>query len=434
MSAAEYRFLEPLDVLFLRGNKLFGDPGSFGDALIPPWPSVAAGALRSRMLADEGVDLAAFARGEIDHPALGTPAKPGAFIVTTFQLARRHGDGRMEALFQMPADLVVSESSDGTPSIRALTPSPMFPGYPARNLSGGLRPTKSTPGGFVPQGEGISSSAPLPLLPVLAETERSKPASGYCLTESGWKRYLAGETPTPDDLVKSSELWRIDPRVGVGLDAASRRAADGRLFSVQAVAMVKQGHRIGTDNESGKPILANHDVGFLVGTAGANPPKDGTLRLGGDGRAAAIHGADIAPPEPDYAALALNGRCRLVLSTPGIFGSPRPSGLGMTVGWLPTGVTKTAEGEFRFDLQGVKGRLVCAAVPRAEVVSGWDLAKWQPKSAQRAAPTGSVWWLDELEATPEALRKLAERGLWNEPCEDAARRAEGFNRICFAAY
>ena len=63
MSAQETRFIEPLDVLFLRGNKLFGDPGSYGEALIPPWPSAAAGALRSRLLADAGVDLAAFARG-----------------------------------------------------------------------------------------------------------------------------------------------------------------------------------------------------------------------------------------------------------------------------------------------------------------------------------------------------------------------------------
>ncbi|MDY6813388.1 MAG: type III-B CRISPR module-associated Cmr3 family protein, partial [Pseudomonadota bacterium] len=54
-------FIEPLDVLFLRGNKLFGDPGSYGEALIPPWPSIAAGALRSRMLADDGTDLTAFA-------------------------------------------------------------------------------------------------------------------------------------------------------------------------------------------------------------------------------------------------------------------------------------------------------------------------------------------------------------------------------------
>ena len=48
------RFIEPLDVLFLRGNQLFGEPGSYGEALMPPWPSVAAGALRTRILADDG--------------------------------------------------------------------------------------------------------------------------------------------------------------------------------------------------------------------------------------------------------------------------------------------------------------------------------------------------------------------------------------------
>ena len=31
-------FIEPLDVLVLRGNKLFGDPGSYGESLVPPWP------------------------------------------------------------------------------------------------------------------------------------------------------------------------------------------------------------------------------------------------------------------------------------------------------------------------------------------------------------------------------------------------------------
>ena len=29
-TTVHHRFIEPLDVLFLRGNKLFGDPGSFG--------------------------------------------------------------------------------------------------------------------------------------------------------------------------------------------------------------------------------------------------------------------------------------------------------------------------------------------------------------------------------------------------------------------
>ena len=51
-SSSTALFIEPLDVLILRGNKLFADAGSHGEALMPPWPSVAAGALRSRMLID----------------------------------------------------------------------------------------------------------------------------------------------------------------------------------------------------------------------------------------------------------------------------------------------------------------------------------------------------------------------------------------------
>jgi CRISPR-associated protein Cmr3 len=340
---------------------------------------VAAGALRSRMLADDGVDLAGFAAGRVVHPSLGSPENPGTFRVASFQMARRLADGRVEPLIAPPADLVIGEQDGKAISLRGLSPT-----APA---------------------VGVQSSSPLPKLPVLAEAERGKAASGYWLGESGWRRYLAGETPLPGDLIKSSELWRIDPRVGVGLDAATGRAADGRLFSVQAVAMLP-------------------GVGFLAGIAGAVPPASGMVRLGGDGRAAAIHAAAPNTAEPDYAAIVRAGRCRLVLATPGIFSE----------GWkLPS-----LDAEGRFHLGDVSGRLVCAAVTRADIVSGWDLAKWQPKSARRAAPAGSVYWLDELDATPEALRKLAAAGLWGEDGEDAQRdvqrRAEGFNRFTFAAY
>jgi CRISPR-associated protein Cmr3 len=450
MSAVEYRFLEPLDVLFLRGNKLFGDPGSFGESLIPPWPSVAAGALRSRILADAGVDLSAFARGEVSHPELGTPDAPGPFTVAAFHLARRHADGPVEPLVAPPADLVLSRDDSGVIQVRSLTPNPtqepvLVEGVGCADEGGAsvandalrasAHPTQSrrlypVPGNSparanaqvsLPGGEGLEgrasilSSAPLPQLPVLAESERSKPVSGYWLTAAGWEKYLKGETPSADDFIPSSQLWTIDPRVGVGLDAASRRAAEGRLFSVQAVAMKKREH---TSKDG-------FDVGFLVGVTGANPPAGGTVRLGGDGRAAAIRPALVTLPEPDFEAIAQARRCSLVLTSPGLFAQ----------GWLPTGVTRTADGEYRFELCGVKGRLLCAAVPRFEVVSGWDLARWQPKPAQRAAPTGSVYWLDELTATLEALRKLAEKGLWTDAEYDKnTRRAEGFNRVALAQW
>ncbi|MDY0331673.1 MAG: type III-B CRISPR module-associated protein Cmr3 [Thiomonas sp.] len=378
MNTLHTRFIEPLDVLILRGNKLFGDPGSYGEALVPPWPSVAAGAIRSRMLADEGVDLTAFAKGLVNHPSLGAPAQPGSFTLAAFHLARRKADDAVEVLTAPPADLSVVEDEHGKPAARLSRPNSLA--------------------------DGIASAHPLPLHPVLAETTRAKPTSGYWLTQAGFERYLNGKPPAPEHLLKSSELWRMDERVGVGLSVEQRRADDGKLFSLQAIAF--------------KP-----GVGFLAGISGATPPESGLLRFGGDGRGAAIRAIEHRPPALDYAAMAQAQRCRLVLTTPGLFRQ----------GWLPNGITPTGN-DYRFDLHGVRGRLVCAAVPRAEVISGWDLANWTPKPAQRVAPTGSVYWLDELQARPEALEKLASEGLWSVPCEDATRRAEGFNRFTFAAY
>jgi CRISPR-associated protein Cmr3 len=65
-------------------------------------------------------------------------------------------------------------------------------------------------------------------------------------------------------------------------------------------------------------------------------------------------------------------------------------------------------------------------------VSGFDLANWRPKPALRAARTGSVYWLDEIDATPDALRKLVAIGLWPDENYSDPRRAEGFNRISLA--
>jgi len=371
-----YRFIEPLDVLFLRGNKLFGDPGSHGESLVPPWPSVAAGALRSLMLAAAGIDLAAFARGALPHPALGTPAEPGTFTLTGFDLARRDKAGRVETLHALPADLALTRD-DGDGPLRLTRLQPQAPAA------------------------GLASSAPLAQWPVLAESKRSKPVGGHWLAQSGWGAYLDGRTPKVDQLVPAGQLWALDARVGIGLDTTTRSAADGKLFTAQAVAFMR-------------------DVGFLAAVRGAEPPRHGMLRLGGDGRGAALHAVGHEPPQPDWDAIARARRCRIVLTTPGLFAQ----------GWLPPGV----DAERRLALHGISGRLACAAVPRAEIISGWDLARAQPKAAERVAPTGSVYWIDELDATPEQLRKLAEHGLWADANQNAARRAEGFNRFTFAAY
>jgi len=220
---------------------------------------------------------------------------------------------------------------------------------------------------------------------------------------------LEGETPTQNDLVKSGNLWQLETRVGVGLDAASRRAKDGALFSAQAVSLNKADKA----EQSGA-------VGFLAETKGAAFPEKFALRLGGDGRAAVASRVDADLVTGDFEAIAESRRCRLVLTSPGIF----------TSGWMPTGISSDG----KFSLHGVSGTLSCAAVPRAEIVSGFDVAKRRPKAARRVAPTGSVYWLEDLDATPEALQNLTAQGLWSIEVEDPSRRAEGFNRLAIAAY
>lgn len=50
---------------------------------------------------------------------------------------------------------------------------------------------------------------------------------------------------------------------------------------------------------------------------------------------------------------------------------------------------------------GVTAYLKAAAVPRAQVISGWDLHQGKPKPTRRLAPAGSVYfieWSDSLDA------------------------------------
>lgn len=369
-----HHFIEPLDVIFPRGNRLFGDAGSHGEALMPPWPSVFAGAVRSWILALSGPnELAEFAAGKI-HPELGTPARPGQFTLSSVALARRSGSG-VEALRPLPSDLVATRSN-GRLAVNRL--------HPRNLLSGGIR-----------------SSRNLPNLAVLGQGDRAKPESGIWLDAKGWKSYLEGGLPRPEELLESRSLWKVDPRVGIGLHATTRAAADGRLFTAQAIAL-------------------SEGVGFLVAVEGAKVPDSGFLRLGGDGRAAAVTSVRYSPPEPDLDEICRNKRCRLVLSAPGIF----------TAGWL----FAKPDASGKVSIGAITGTLQCAALQRSETISGWDLAQRRPKAALRAVPSGSVYWLIDLDADAGRLRSLRAAGLWLAGERDSSRRAEGFNRFEIAVY
>lgn len=382
-----YYFVEPLDVLMIRGNKSFGGAGEHGEAVMPPWPSLFAGAFRSALLADDAGRLADFVAigtdrnlsveerrsrmqrllGDSLFRVLGTPLEPGDFRISWLSLARRY-DADVSALVPLPADLAVLDAAQADTPV-ALRPAPL-------------------PGG-------VAASLPLPMAAVLRTQRQGKPAGGHWLDINALAAHLAGMVP--QTTLTTAELYKRETRLGIALDGERRTAAEGALYTTEAVAF-------------------RQDTGFLVGVEGDHGqlPQSGLLRLGGDGRGARYERVGLELPE---AALPPHGeRFRLILATPGLFAG----------GWLPPGIRRGSDGGYRLVCEGFSARLACATVSRNEVVSGWDLANWRPKIAQRVVPAGTVYWFDEFDGDAGKLAEWVKGGLWGEDA-DQQRRAEGFN-------
>jgi len=378
-----WRRIEPVDICIFRGNRLFGSPGTLADSLMPPWPSVFSGALRSRMLVDRGVDLAEYAGGRRPEgplgEVLGTPEAPGSFAVGAVALWQ----GREKrAVFPLPQDLRVRvpEGEGASPVVSRLEAVPWSEG----GMLGGQS--------FLPR--------------VLADRSGrlEKPRGEYWITAEGLRRYLEGRCPDARHLVGAGHLWKWDSRLGIGLSDERRTVEEGLLYTAETVAM--------------EPGTA-----FLVEVRGCPEellPRDGLVRLGGDGR-----GAHLSPAEPPLAEpLPPPGTpFFLMAATPGLF----PGG-----GWLP-GLKREA-GEWWLHWEQVRARLVAVALGRPVTVSGWDLASHRPRPAQRAVAPGAVYFFDRVEGRAEdptrqmwkALLEEApdpQRGLWLQ------RKAEGFGRL-----
>lgn len=253
----------------------------------------------------------------------------------------------------------------------------------------------------------IRTSFPLGSVPVLRTAGGSKgEKETWFLGREGLAFYLAGLRIKKQHLIRGREIWKTDLRLGIALDEPRRTALEGHLYTAEAVAL-------GLGN------------GFVVRVEGADGlvPREGLLRFGGDGRAAAIGECALAVPEPPWEEIERTRRFRLVLATPGIFAN----------GWLPPGTTRSSDRAI-WEFFGISARLVSACVPRAQVVSGWDLARQQPKPAVRAAPVGAVYWFDSMEGRIDGLRRLAREGLWEANRMDPSRYAEGFNAVFVAAW
>jgi len=373
----EYRRITPVDVLFLRGNRLFGGPGDHGEAQMPPWPSVFTGAVASYSLAESGL----LGAGD---PIKNIEERLGEDYALTFLGIEQGG----KLLLPMPADLVASEDDSGEVRLERVEPAE----------TGGAA-------------ELLYSSYPLPRLAVLRAPVRRKPRSGLWLSLDGWREHLEGATPGSDSVVDYRELWKIYSRLGIALDRGRRTTQQGKLYTSDAVA-----------------FDIDKYTAFLCGFSGTNIPQRALLRLGGDGRGADMEPAndvagDMGRPRGGWS------RFRMIFTTPCI--SP--------VGWLPPGVSEK-DGRYVLSFDGVEAELVAAATGKSKVVSGWDLKERKPKSARQVISTGAGYWFEMRRGDTIALERLWKNGVYDALMKEGAsaewqsRKREGFGRVWFGTW
>lgn len=374
-------FVEPCDVVFFRDDMPFGAAGTqIGRCQFPPRPSVIAGALRTKALASAGVDFDAFredrglpetVRREIGHgrpDGDGHAHGGGSFALVALHLGRRDGT-RDTACHRAGRDLVRPRARHGGPVALHL-----------------LSPAAS---GRMP---GIGSLGALTPLSVVPD---AKPEEGW-LDEAVYVRYLAGEPPAATEVIAANAVRDRDNRVGIALGPDTRTVDEGRLFSSEGVVL-------------------REGWGFVAGVEGCSLlPREGLIRLGGDGRMARL--SPWAPPPVDWgpvrASIERERRFRLILRTPAIFER----------GWHPG--TPDGDGTPVLRCGAVHARLVSAAVGAPELAGGWDLVRRGPKPFRLMAPAGSVYWFELIEGSgADVWGELQGKSISDE------RAAEGFGLV-----
>ncbi len=393
--------LVPDDVLFFRD----GRPATRGDdhylpSIFPPHPSTLYGAIRTRRLLDEGVDLSrlgphrsaawkelsAELRAELgEWGGFGSLEIRGPWLV-------RNGE---EVLLPAPADLGVTITHSPRPKRRSEEPIPPKVERVARFLRSA--PARTTAGGhshpldllypFSREGDDWHPWEPVDVPP--------RPARDWFLTPTGFERWAGGGAPEPGDFVHADELWAAEPRVGVAIEEERRSSLEGHLFTYGFVRLRK-----------------GVDLGFEARHTELAPGC--RVRLGGDAKTAWLAKGPSLPSAPAGAATRLS----LALATPT---------LSETGGWLPG----FSPGRLDGSLGKATVRLRAACLPGHVEVGGWDLAKGAAKPLRRAIPAGAVYLIEGAGTGPLVPSDLHGTHCAGYPHEHLTR--QGFGLILAGA-
>lgn len=191
-------------------------------------------------------------------------------------------------------------------------------------------------------------------------------------------------------------------QVHVGIRPEELTSDDGVLFSHDVVETLDPG--------------GEWALGVEVALPGGELPKVATL--GSDSRLSRVESLPPTLFDPPARVLeafrAPSPGVRLVAVSPLCFAK----------GWLPDGFVNT-NGEYLGQLAGLNVILRAAFVLRPIHVSGWDMAKGEPKPTSRMVPPGAVYFFERVDGKP--FGETEAKSLWLAAL--GTRTDEGFGRV-----
>ena len=280
--------IEPLDPLFFRDGRPFGDNSRAVSGL--PRPQTFAGALRTAMLRRAEVDIAAVARrvrsGMAFNEASAAAGGCGAAIGSVEFRGPWFANGS-DMFFRAPSTLRVVRGSRNREVVRLDPLSERLPGW----------------NGWNPPEAGM--------FPLWRKgRDRLETVSGY-IGPDGMRKFLDGGVP--DSIVQSEDLFGFDDRTGIGVNPDRGVAADHMIYSRRFLSL--------------RPGVCFLSEVFGPSEALDLFPSGGVLvPLGGESRQAVVR-PDPGHPGSPRSAIDVTRRTLAVLTAPAPFQGWCPAGL-----------------------------------------------------------------------------------------------------------
>lgn len=242
-----------------------------------------------------------------------------------------------------------------------------------------------------------SAQLPMPITRQGRARPTGKGGDQAWISTAGMNTVLRGELPEAGEIKLASQLWAIEPRVGIQRYEDTRTTLlENGLYSPLMMRMHQDTHLIAE----------------LDGIPPDWPAPPALIPLGGESRLASCHELveDNMPDKPALANHAASRRIAIIHLSPAMFGDEIPGRPGDLVPDLPG------------------ARVISACVPALTRVGGWDGRSGRPCPLEPCIAAGSVWFC-ELDAGIDIDTWMAAN---NRPI--GRRTAHGFGHIALGAW